>query len=279
MVLPSERSGGRKGGVTQSCANAGIGGETFGVTELASRSGVPVPTIHHYRKLGLLPSAEQVVPNRFVYGERHLAALGAIRALRAHQVPLDTVRELLPELLETSAGTFSEESWERVIARTVPMVDPATERLLDTARTAFARHGYDGVSVSEICEAAGIAKGTFYRYFDSKDAIFVAAARSTVDAVGEELDRRGGTLSESEAMGELESLLAPLAPLLLEAATRELRDGPKSPGIVASVAQGLAARLGPRLRARGGRAIPAAGKVVESVMLGLVRPALGLRSP
>jgi AcrR family transcriptional regulator len=129
--------------------------------------------------------------------------------------------------------------------------------------------------VGEICDAAGIAKGTFYRYFDSKDAIFVAAARSTVEAVGEALDRRGGTLSETEALSALQALLAPLAPLLLEAATRELRDEPKSAGIVASVAQGLAARLRPRLGAQG--AIPAARKVVETVILGLVRPALGLR--
>lgn len=251
----------------------------FGVSELATRTGVPVPTIHHYRKLGLLPSAAQVAPNRLSYDERHVAALGAIRALRAHQVPLDTVRQVLPGLLASSDGPLTEETWQALVAGgTVAGTDPAAERLLETARVAFARHGYDGVSVGEICDAAGIAKGTFYRYFDSKDAIFIAAARSTVDAVGEELDRLGDTLSHAEALGELETLLAPLAPLLLEAATRELRDEPKSAGIIASVAQGLAARLGPRLRAQGTRAIPAARKVVETVILGLVRPALGLRS-
>lgn len=250
----------------------------FGVSELAARSGVPVPTIHHYRKLGLLPPAAQVVPNRFSYDERHVAALGAIRSLRAHQVPLDTVRRVLPGLLAANADGVTADAWKALVADGwVSSVDPAAERLLDTAREAFARRGYDGVSVGEICDAAGIAKGTFYRYFDSKDSIFVAAARSTVEAVGEALDKRGGTLSETEALGELQSLLAPLAPLLLEAATRELREEPRSAGIVASVAQGLAARLRPRLGAQG--AIPAARQVVETVILGLVRPALGLRSP
>jgi AcrR family transcriptional regulator len=248
----------------------------FGVSELAMRSGVPVPTIHHYRKLGLLPAPVQTTPSRFTYDERHVAALGAIRALRAHQVPLDRIRTVLPGLLAAGNG-LSGASWESLISTTSADADPGAERLLDAARAAFARHGYDGVSVGEICDAAGMAKGTFYRYFDSKDAIFVAAARSTVDAVGEELERRGGSLSEAEARGELESLLAPLAPLLLEAATRELRDEPRSNGIVASVAQGLAAQLGPRLRAQGSRAIPAARRIVETVLLGLVRPALGLR--
>jgi AcrR family transcriptional regulator len=257
-----------------------LGAEAFGVGELASRSGVPVPTIHHYRKLGLLPAPRPVAPNRFAYDDRHVAALGAIRALRAHQVPLETIRSVLPSLLEESGGELTEDGWESFIQdRSVATTDPAADRLLHVAREAFARHGYDGVSVGEICEAAGIAKGTFYRYFDSKDAIFLAAARSTVDAVGEQLDKRRRTLSEAEAVGELQSLLAPLAPLLLEAATRELRDEPRSSGIVASVAQDLTDRIGPRLRARGERALPAARKVVETVILGLVRPALGVRSP
>jgi AcrR family transcriptional regulator len=249
----------------------------FGVSELAARSGVPVPTIHHYRKLGLLPPAAHVLANRFSYSESHVAALAAIRSLRAHQVPLDTVRELLPALLAANADGLSDEAWEELLADgAASSTEPAARRLLDAARMAFARHGYDGVSVGEICDAAGIAKGTFYRYFDSKDAIFVAAARSTVEAVGEALDEIGGTLSRNQAVGELESLLAPLAPLLLEAATRELRDEPRSAGVVTSVAQGLATRLRPRLA--GASAISSARQVVETVILGLVRPALGLRS-
>lgn len=250
----------------------------FGVTELSARSGVPVPTIHHYRTLGLLPAAERV-RRRFVYGDQHVAALGAIRALRAHQVPLGTIRRVLPDLMADGGQSFGEDTWRALLAAgSVPAVDPTAERLLAVARPAFAKQGYDGVSVGEICEAAGIAKGTFYRFFESKEALFVAAALSTVDAVGEALDAHPAALSQREAVGELELLLTPLAPLLLEAATRELREGPASSGIVASVAQGLAARLGPRLRAPGPR-LSTARKVVETVILRLVRPALGLRAP
>jgi AcrR family transcriptional regulator len=250
----------------------------FGVSELAERSGVPVPTIHHYRKLGLLPGARQLSANRFAYDDRHVAALSAIRALRANQVPLEKVRRVLPQVLESSADGLSEDRWAAIIDAGSAGPDPTAERLLEVAREAFARHGYDGVSVSEICDTAGVAKGSFYRYFASKDAIFIAAARSTVEAVGAELDRLSGSLSEKEALGQLQSLLTPLVPLLLEAATRELRDEPRSVGIVASIAQGLESRLGPRLRAKGSRAIPVARRVVETVILGLVRPALGIRS-
>ena len=77
---------------------------------------MPVPTIHHYRKLGLLPPAAQVVPNRFCYDERHVDALGAIRSLRAHQIPLDTVREVLPTLLAANAGGPTDKAWEALVA-------------------------------------------------------------------------------------------------------------------------------------------------------------------
>lgn len=254
----------------------------FPVSVLARRTGVSVPTIHHYRRLGLLPAAAAVAPNRFLYNERHVAALRIIRLLRDRQhLPLETVRDLLPDLLSVSPQDLAPEAWDALLASRLR--DAGTgqpkERLLAVARIAFARRGYEGVSVGEICDAAGIAKGSFYRYFGSKDDIFAAAAGSTVEAVGHALDLQPGALSEAEAVGALRRLLEPLAPLLLEAATRELRSEDAASGVVAGVAQGLAARVLPRLAATGARAIPAARRVVDTVLVSLIRPALGLRSP
>jgi len=44
--------------------------------------------------------------------------------------------------------------------------------ILDAARRVFAARGYHETSVSDIIEASGIARGTFYLYFDSKRAVF-----------------------------------------------------------------------------------------------------------
>ena len=267
--------------VTAERTSAGQVEPGFTISVLAERTGVPVPTIHHYRKLGLLPPAAEAAPNRFLYDERHAAALTVIRLLRDRShLPLETVRQLLPELLSSGQEALRPELLDGLLAAKQHEhgTDPAVG-LLAAARLAFARRGYEGVSVGDICEAAGMAKGSFYRYFSSKDEIFVAAARSTVEAVGSALDELPGALSEAEAAGELRLLLEPLAPLLLEAATREMRNEPKASGVVAGVAQGLVTRLLPRLRAQGNRAIPAARRVVDTVLLGLVRPALGLRSP
>ncbi|MEL6347935.1 MAG: TetR/AcrR family transcriptional regulator [Myxococcota bacterium] len=52
--------------------------------------------------------------------------------------------------------------------------DKRRAQLLAAARSVFASRGYHGTSVTHITEAAGVARGTFYNYFDSKRAIFQA---------------------------------------------------------------------------------------------------------
>lgn len=44
--------------------------------------------------------------------------------------------------------------------------------VLAVARQVFSTHGYHDTSIDDIIEAAGIARGTFYLYFESKRAIF-----------------------------------------------------------------------------------------------------------
>jgi AcrR family transcriptional regulator len=58
--------------------------------------------------------------------------------------------------------------------------------ILDAARDAFAAQGYEGVAVRDIIRRTDLASGTFYNYFDDKDAVFVALIAET----GEEARRR-----------------------------------------------------------------------------------------
>ncbi|HEV8320474.1 MAG TPA: helix-turn-helix domain-containing protein [Myxococcota bacterium] len=48
------------------------------------------------------------------------------------------------------------------------------DTILRGARVAFGRRGYHATSISEIVAAAGVARGTFYKYFDSKRDAFAA---------------------------------------------------------------------------------------------------------
>ncbi|MCH2488290.1 MAG: TetR/AcrR family transcriptional regulator [Erythrobacter sp.] len=67
---------------------------------------------------------------------------------------------------------------------------PRTERgrrtmrkLLDAAAGEFGERGFHEASISAITARAGVALGSFYTYFDSKDAIFRALVSDMSDAV------------------------------------------------------------------------------------------------
>ncbi len=47
-------------------------------------------------------------------------------------------------------------------------------RILDSAREVFFRDGFMAANLDEVAEKAGVAKGTLYRYFESKAELYVA---------------------------------------------------------------------------------------------------------
>ena len=51
------------------------------------------------------------------------------------------------------------------------------QQLLDQAAQLFASRGYESTRVIDICEAAGVAKGLFYWYFENKEALFAELVR------------------------------------------------------------------------------------------------------
>src|SRR5437764_5365891 len=50
-------------------------------------------------------------------------------------------------------------------------------KILDAARDEFGRRGFSESSIVGITQRAGVALGTFYTYFDSKEAVFQALVR------------------------------------------------------------------------------------------------------
>jgi AcrR family transcriptional regulator len=53
------------------------------------------------------------------------------------------------------------------------------QQLLDAAAALFASRGFAATRVADVAEAAGVAKGLFYWYFDTKDALFQELVDST----------------------------------------------------------------------------------------------------
>src|ERR1051326_6086261 len=77
-------------------------------------------------------------------------------------------------------------------------------RLLDAAEQVFGEHGYHDASMVKITEAAGVAQGTFYLYFDSKKAVFDELVRDLSQRVRHamtEESSRGTSRLQSELLG------------------------------------------------------------------------------
>jgi AcrR family transcriptional regulator len=62
--------------------------------------------------------------------------------------------------------------------------------ILDAARKVFARKGFENATMDEIAEAAGVAKGTVYLYFQSKRDVYLAALRCGFTGLTEETMRK-----------------------------------------------------------------------------------------
>lgn len=63
------------------------------------------------------------------------------------------------------------------------------ERILAAAERIFARHGFFAARVSEIAREAGVADGTIYLYFKSKDDLLISLFENRMKQVNDQLRR------------------------------------------------------------------------------------------
>jgi len=86
------------------------------------------------------------------------------------------------------------------------VVDRAARRaeISSAAAAVFAKNGVANTAVSDIVKAAGIAQGTFYLYFDSKDDVVLAV----VEQIGARMIATMATAVNSAGGSAVEKLLA-----------------------------------------------------------------------
>ncbi|NVB85219.1 MAG: TetR/AcrR family transcriptional regulator [Kofleriaceae bacterium] len=61
------------------------------------------------------------------------------------------------------------------------------DRILSAAERIFARHGFFAAKVSDVAKEAGVADGTIYLYFKSKDDILISLFERRMEQVNERL--------------------------------------------------------------------------------------------
>lgn len=74
----------------------------------------------------------------------------------------------------------------RLSVRAAPAVADKREAILKAATQVFARHGFFQAQVADVARAAGVAAGTVYLYFRSKDDLLVSLFERTMkEAIAE----------------------------------------------------------------------------------------------
>src|SRR5262245_185219 len=93
-----------------------------------------------------------------------------------------------------------------------PRGRPATaglrERILETAAVIFARRDYHEVLMDDVARESGVAKGTLYRYFPSKRALYLGVMFDGIDRLHEAL--RAAVAGSGEPVRKLARLVTAL---------------------------------------------------------------------
>jgi AcrR family transcriptional regulator len=112
------------------------------------------------------------------------------------------------------------------MARQADRREASREAITAAAQHLFAEHGFAAVTVDQIAQAAGLAKGAVYHHFPSKEAIFAAVFERTSAALQQQV--RAGAAAANDRL----KAMAAGARAYFEACARPpfnriiLKDGP-----------------------------------------------------
>ena len=68
-------------------------------------------------------------------------------------------------------------------------------KILSSAITEFALHGYEAASLNVICRNGGISKGIIYHYFDSKEDLYICCVSECFEKLTEYLKQNMNKLN------------------------------------------------------------------------------------
>lgn len=99
-----------------------------------------------------------------------------------------------------------------MIVRVVKEHDERKNEIIDTAARIFGQKGYDKSSVNDILNTIGIAKGTFYHYFKSKEEVLDAV----IGKATEMIEERVSEVAQNPALSPEDKLLGVFQAMQIE---------------------------------------------------------------
>jgi AcrR family transcriptional regulator len=149
---------------------------TMKISELSTRSGVPVSTIKFYIRKKLLPKPMKTGETQGLYTLKHLDRLKLIQKIQKEgNMPLDKIREIT-EMIDSSEEREKRGNDEGASRQKAAIVQ--------TAISLFRGKGYEAVTIADIVDAAGIGRSTFYKNFRNKKDLFIECIRDIAHSEG-----------------------------------------------------------------------------------------------
>jgi len=152
------------------------------ISELERLSGVPRYTIHFYLREGVLHPPQKTGQTMAYYDESHLTRLQAIKKLKKDlRLPTAFLKERLEDVKDGGEAKVGKSS-----ALSDLSLSPKQKRkqgIIEAAIRLFAQKGYHHTDVRDIAQAAGIATGTFYIYYQNKRDLFVEVVDDVIRSI------------------------------------------------------------------------------------------------
>lgn len=131
--------------------------DCYKLAEMARKAGVSASTVYDYLRYGLLQPPVKISPTKSYFTNQHLERLYEIRNLRGVGKSINEIRDHLGCSDLSLSGSN----------------DSIKTEIIDKALELFSRNHYEKTKVVDITNALNIGSGTFYRYFKSKEELFL----------------------------------------------------------------------------------------------------------
>ncbi|MDY6796749.1 MAG: TetR family transcriptional regulator [Actinomycetota bacterium] len=136
--------------------------------------------VRRYVREGLLPQPEEGE----LFAGPHLERLRMVEHLRSkYGMSSEDISGIFGVVATTPPEAVGGEPVEK-------QAMDRKQRITTNASQLFAARGYHGTTIDDIVQATGIAKGTFYIYFDSKEALLVEVMKQLVENTLLQIDRK-----------------------------------------------------------------------------------------
>lgn len=130
------------------------------IGELARRTGFSPSTLYDYLRSGLLSNPEKESPTKAYFTHTHIKQLANIRRLKKQGLSMAQIKKQLARSPD-DIPDHGQPSDEIRLA------------IIDKALELFSIHHYENTRISDITQALNMGSGTFYRYFNSKEELFL----------------------------------------------------------------------------------------------------------